>query len=44
MTDSGGPMRVYVQQITSKLVDISVEKYELIKITSTLGIRKFTVS
>ena len=43
-TESGGPYRVYVQQVTSKLVDITVEHYELIKITSTLGIRKFTVS
>lgn len=44
MTDSGGPYRVYVQQVTGKLVDITVEHYELIKITSTLGMRKFTVS
>jgi len=43
-TDSGGPVRVYVQQVTSKLVDITVEKYELIKITSTLGIRQLTIS
>jgi len=43
-TDGGGPLRVYVQQVTSKLVDITVEKYELLKVTSTLGIRKFTVS
>ena len=40
----GGEWRVFVQQVTSKLVDITVEHYELIKITSTLGIRKFTVS
>lgn len=43
-TDAGGPIRVYVQQVTSKLVDITVEKYELLKITSTLGIRQFTIS
>jgi len=43
-TDGGGPIRVYVQQVTSKLVDITVEKYELCKITSTLGIRKLTIS
>ncbi len=42
--EGGGPVRVYVQQVTSKLVDITVEHYELIKVTSTLGIRKFTVS
>ena len=44
MTDSGGPWRVYVQQVTSKLVDITVEHYEIIKITSPLGIRQFTVT
>ena len=43
-TDSGGPLRVFVQQISPKLVDISVEHYEGIKITSTLGINKVTVS
>lgn len=43
-TEGGGPLRVYVQQVTSKLVDITVEKYERIAITSTLGIRQFTVS
>ena len=42
--EGGGPLRVYVQQVTSKLVDITVEKYESIKIVSTLGIRQFTVS
>ncbi len=44
MTDSGGPWRVYVQQVTSKLVDITVEHYEKIVITSLLGINKFTIS
>lgn len=44
VTDSGGPWRVYVQQVTSKLVDITVEHYELIKVTSLLGINQFTVS
>ena len=44
MTDSGGPWRVYVQQVTSKLVDITVEHYEKIVITSLLGINQFTVS
>jgi hypothetical protein len=43
-TDGGGPLRVYVQQVTSKLVDITVEKYELVKVTSTLGLRQFTIS
>jgi hypothetical protein len=40
----GGDVRVYQQQVTSHLVDISVEHNSLIAITSTLGIRKFTVS
>jgi hypothetical protein len=44
MTDSGGPWRVYVQQVTSKLVDITVEHYEKIVVTSLLGINQFTVS
>lgn len=43
-TESGGDVRVYVQQVSAKLVDITVEHYDVIKITSTLGIRKFTVS
>ncbi len=42
--EGGGPVRVYERQITSKLYEIVVEHYELTKITSTLGIRKFTVS
>jgi hypothetical protein len=44
LTDSGGPWRVYVQQVTSKLIDITVEHYELIKVTSLLGINQFTIS
>jgi len=44
MTDSGGPWRVYVQQVTSKLVDITVEHYELISVVSTLGLNQFTIS
>jgi hypothetical protein len=42
--DGGGLVRVFVQEINAKLVSITVEHYELTKITSTLGIRKFTVS
>ena len=41
---SGGPWRVYVQQVSSKLVDITVEHYELISVTSVLGINTITVS
>lgn len=43
-TEGGGPFRVYVQQITGKLVDITVEHYDLIKVVSTLGLRKLTIS
>ncbi len=42
--EGGGKVRVYERQINAKLYEIVVEHYELIKITSTLGIRKFTVS
>jgi hypothetical protein len=42
--EGGGPVRVYERQVTEKLYEIVVEHYELTKITSTLGIRKFTVS
>lgn len=43
-TEGGGPVRVYERQISAKMYEIVVEHYELTKITSTLGIRKFTVS
>jgi len=42
--EGGGDVRVYSRQLTAKLWEIVVEHYELTKITSTLGIRKFTVS
>ena len=40
----GGKFRVYRQEVTSKLIDITVEHYSNIVCTSTLGIRKRTVS
>ncbi len=43
-TEGGGLVRVYERQINAKNYEIVVEHNELIKITSTLGIRKFTVS
>lgn len=43
-TASGGPVRVYLHQVSAKLWDLTVEHYDLIKITSALGIRKETVS
>lgn len=42
--EGGGNFRVYVQQVSSKLVDITVEHNSDIIITSTLGLRKVTVS
>lgn len=40
----GGRVRVYRHQLSSKLVAITVEHYSQIVVTSTLGIRQFTVS
>ena len=40
----GGRLRVYVQQISAKLVAITVEYYSNVVVTSSLGIRQFTVS
>lgn len=42
--DGGGKVRVYTQQLSAKLYAITVEHYSLIKITSTLGLRKLTIS
>jgi hypothetical protein len=42
---SGGlDVNVYVQQTSAKLVDISVEHYAKTVMTSTLGVREFTVT
>ena len=40
----GGVVRVYSQQISSKLVAITVEHYSKVVVTYTGGIRKWTVS
>jgi len=40
----GGLFRVYVQQISSKLVAVSVEFYEKIVITYSSGIRKLAIA
>jgi len=42
--EGGGNVRVYSQQLSAKLYAITVEHYSLIKITSTLGLRKLTIS
>jgi hypothetical protein len=43
-TLSGGQFRVFEQVINAKLVDITVEHYSNIVMTSTLGVQKLTVS
>lgn len=43
-TMGGTMVRVYEQQVSMKLVDITVEQYSRPLITSTLGIRKLTIS
>jgi len=43
-TEGGTKYRVYEQQLSAKLYAITVEHYSLVKITSTLGLRKWTVS
>lgn len=42
--EGGQRMRVYEQRINSKMIDITVEHYSNIIVTSTLGIYKVTVS
>jgi hypothetical protein len=44
IASGSGLFKVYTQQVSAKLYDISVEHYELTKVVSTLGARKFTVS
>jgi hypothetical protein len=40
----GTMVRVYEQQVSAKIYQITVEHYSLPRITSTLGIRKLTIS
>jgi hypothetical protein len=40
----GGRVRVYIQQISSKLVAITVEHYSKVVVTFSTGIRKWTIS
>lgn len=42
--EGGGYVRVYVQYLTAKLVTVTVEHYELTKLTSTAGLYKMTIS
>ena len=43
-TAGGTPFRVYEQRISAKLIDISVEHYSKIVLTSTLGLKKITLA
>ena len=43
-TAGGGEYRVYRHEVSAKLVDVTVEHYSKISITSNLGIRQHTVS
>ena len=40
----GGKFNVYVQQVSSKLIDITVEHHSNVILTSTLGLQKVTVT
>ena len=42
--DGGGDVRVYEQQVSAKLVAISVEHNSLVAVTNSLGLRKVTIS
>ncbi|HEX7860819.1 MAG TPA: hypothetical protein VF773_10860 [Verrucomicrobiae bacterium] len=42
--ENGTKYRVYERQLSAKIYEIVVEHYELPKITSTLGLRKLTIS
>lgn len=43
-TQGGTPFRVYVQRYNVHLIDITVEHYSNIVVTSTLGIQQLTIS
>ncbi len=42
--EGGGKYRVYEQIVSSKLVDLTVEHYSNVVITSSIGLRKLTIS
>ena len=42
--DGGGKYRVYEQQVNAKLVDLTVEHYSNVLVTSSVGLRKLTIS
>jgi hypothetical protein len=42
--EGGEKYRVYEQQVNSKMIDLTVEHYSNIVLTSQIGIRKLTIS
>lgn len=42
--EGGGKYRVYEQPVSSKLIDLTVEHYSNCVLTSTVGLRKLTIS
>lgn len=42
--EGGGKYRVYEQQANAKVVDLTVEHYSNVLLTSTIGLRKLTIS
>ena len=42
--EGGGKYRVYEQQVNSKMVDLTVEHYSNVLITSSVGLRKLTIT
>ena len=42
--EGGGKYRVYEQQINAKMIDVTVEHYSNVLVTSTVGLRKLTIS
>jgi hypothetical protein len=42
--EGGGKYRVYEQQVSAKIVDLTVEHYSTVLVTSSVGLRKLTIS
>lgn len=42
--EGGGKFRVYEQQVNSKMIDLTVEHYSNVLLTSNVGLRKLTIS
>jgi hypothetical protein len=42
--EGGGKYRVYEQPVSAKLVDLTVEHYSNVVTTSTVGLRKLTIT